>query len=205
LLTRDEMEMGRVPTTPTTSSVVAGIQVQEAVKMLHGLPTIAGQGFVFDGTNHQSYLVSYSRIEDCPSHDQVAPVEELPWSVSTTTAGEFLDRARSDLGPNAVVEVNQDLLSSLTCAQCNESFPRLASLGKVTEAEGMCPRCGAPCTPNMYHTIGDDAPLDKTLLELGVPPWDILAGRSGEMQRFYEFAGDRQAVLGELAVGEGDR
>jgi adenylyltransferase/sulfurtransferase len=200
LLTRDEMEMGRVPTTPTTSSVVAGIQVQEAVKMLHGLPTIAGQGFVFDGTNHQSYLVNYSRMEDCPSHDQMAPVEVLPWSVATTTAGDFLDRVRSDLGPKAVAEVNLDLLHSLTCVACNETFPRFASLGKITEAEGLCPRCGAPCTPNMYHTIGADSPLDKTLLELGVPPWDILAGRSGDEQRFYEFAGDRQGVLGDLAA-----
>jgi molybdopterin/thiamine biosynthesis adenylyltransferase len=205
LLTRDEMEMGRVPTTPTTSSVVAGIQVQEAVKMLHGLPTIAGKGFVFDGTNHQSYLVNYSRMEDCPSHDQMTPVDALPWSMATTTAGEFLDRVRSDLGPSAVAEVNQDLLHSLTCIECDETFPRFASLGKVTEAEGLCPQCGAPCAPNMYHTIAADSPLDKTLLELGVPPWDILAGRSDDKQRFYEFTGDRQGVLGELAMREGDR
>ena len=76
-----------MPTTPTTSSVIAGIQVQEAVKMLHGLPTIAGQGFVFDGTNHQSYLVTLLALEDCPSHDAMAPIEELPWSVAETTAG----------------------------------------------------------------------------------------------------------------------
>ncbi|MEQ9067586.1 MAG: ThiF family adenylyltransferase, partial [Gimesia chilikensis] len=61
LLTRDEMEQGKVPTTPTTSSVIAGIQVQEAVKMIHGLDSLEGQGFVFDGTCHQSYLVKYSR------------------------------------------------------------------------------------------------------------------------------------------------
>ena len=46
------------PTTPTTSSVVAGIQVQEAVKMLHGLETLSGQGFVFDGRSHNSYVVT---------------------------------------------------------------------------------------------------------------------------------------------------
>ena len=48
----------------------------------------------------------------------------------------------------------------------------------------------------MYHTIGADSPLDKTLYELGVPLWDILAGRSGDEQRFYEFAGDRRAGAG---------
>jgi adenylyltransferase/sulfurtransferase len=200
LLSRDEMEMGRVPTTPTTSSVIAGIQVQEAVKLLHGLPTIAGQGFVFDGTHHQSYLVTYSRLEDCQSHDPMSPVEELPWSVAETTAGQFLDRVRSDLGPEAVVEVNQDLLSSLTCPSCNDTYPRFASLGEVTEAEGKCPKCGQPCTPNMYHTIGSDGPLEQSLEDLGVPLWDVLAGRNGEQQRFYEFAGDRNRVLGEPAT-----
>ena len=67
LLSRDEMELGKVPTTPTTASIIAGIQVQEAIKYLHGLETIAGQGFVFDGTHHQSYLVSYTRKADCPA------------------------------------------------------------------------------------------------------------------------------------------
>jgi adenylyltransferase/sulfurtransferase len=199
LLTRDEMEMGRVPTTPTTSSVIAGIQVQEAVKLLHGLPTIAGQGFVFDGTNHQSYLVTYSRMDDCPTHDAISPIEELSWSIRETTVGQMLERVRSDLGPEAVLEFNQDLLTSLTCAACKETFPRFASLGKVTESEGRCPQCGAPCAPNLYHTIGADGPQDTTLGALGVPLWEILAGRNGEQLRYYEFAGDRQRVLGPLA------
>ena len=91
LLSRDEMELGRVPTTPTTASVIAGIQVQEAVKMLHGLPTISGRGFVFEGMNHQSYMVDYSRLEDCPSHDSMAGVETFPGGVMETTVGSFLE------------------------------------------------------------------------------------------------------------------
>ena len=71
LLSRQEIEMGRTPTTPTTSSVIAGIQVQEAVKMLHGLPTMTGRGFIFDGMHHQSYMTTYSRLDDCPSHESI--------------------------------------------------------------------------------------------------------------------------------------
>ena len=66
LLSRGEMEQGKVPTTPTTASIIAGIQVQEAVKYLHGLETISGQGFIFDGTFHQSYVVSYTRKVGLP-------------------------------------------------------------------------------------------------------------------------------------------
>jgi len=199
LLSRDEMEQGKVPTTPTTASVIAGIQVQEAVKMLHGLPTISGQGFVFDGTNHQSYLVTYSRLNDCPSHDAFDVVETLDERVDRTRAGDLLERVRSTLGDSAVIETNHDLLASLSCASCGETEPCHVSLGKVTEKMAVCPTCGSPRTPNIYHTIGDEPELlDQTLWELGVPRWDVLCGRRGMEQRYYEFTGDREQVLGSL-------
>jgi molybdopterin/thiamine biosynthesis adenylyltransferase len=201
LLTRDEMELGKVPTTPTTASIIAGIQVQEAIKYLHGLETIAGQGFVFDGTHHQSYLVSYTRKDDCPAHDADMPVEVLPWQVSTTRAGDLLERVRSHLGSEAVIETGRDLLASLHCAKCDEDEPVFASLGKVTEAQGRCPSCHQPRTPSLFHTIDGHRTglLDLMLGDIGVPPWDVLGGRSGMDQRFYELGGDRALVLGPLA------
>ena len=199
LLTRQEMEQGKVPTTPTTASVIAGIQVQEAVKMLHGLECISGQGFVFDGTNHQSYLVSYSQLEDCPSHDVMGEIEVLDLSIEETRVGDFLEMVRSALGPEAIIETNHDLLASLTCLKCNETESSRTSLGKVTEEMGHCPDCGELRTPNIYHTLGDDVELlDCTLGELGIPSWDILVGRVGMQQRFYEFSKDQEKVLGPL-------
>ena len=201
LLTRDEMEHGKVPTTPTTASIIAGIQIQEAVKLLHGLPTLSGQGFVFDGLNHQSYTVTYSRQADCSSHETDDPVTSLPWRTSATTAGQLLDRIRTDLGPGAVVEFNNDLLSGLTCTKCQTTAPLLASLGKITENQGKCPTCGENRTPEIYHTLdGSESFLDQSLAALGVPPWDVVAGRMGMEQRFYEFAGDAPEVLGPLTA-----
>src|SRR5262249_42753272 len=111
LLSRQELEEGKVPTTPTTAAVIAGIQRQEAVKFLHGLETLSGQGFVFDGMRHESYLVTYTRKEDCPAHDAFEPIEPLGWRVAETLVAQFLDRVRTDLGPEAVIETNQDLLA----------------------------------------------------------------------------------------------
>lgn len=200
LLTRDEMEQGKVPTTPTTSSVIAGIQAQEAVKLLHGLDVLRGQGFVFDGEYHQSYTVNYQQSPDCPTHDVYEPLVELPWRVTDTTVGQLLERIEADLGQPGVIEFNQDLLAGLTCPPCQQTTPHYGSLGKVTVAHGRCPACGGHRSPEMYHTLGADTPLrDRTLAELGVPPWDILGGRAGMQQVYYEFAGDRAAVLGPLA------
>ena len=204
LLSRDEMEQGKVPATPTTASIIAGIQVQEAIKYLHGLETIAGQGCVFDGTHHQSYLVNYTRKPDCPAHDADLPVETLPWQAGSTRTGDLLERVRTDLGPDAVIEIGRDLLASLHCSTCGEDEPVFASLGKVTEARGCCPRCQKPRAPALFHTIDARRAdlLDLTLGEIGVPPWDILGARAGMDQRFYELGGDRDVVLGSLAGGD---
>ncbi len=99
LLSRGEMEQGKVPTTPTTASIIAGVQVQEAVKYLHGLDVIAGQGFVFDGTHHQSYLVRYTRKDDCPAHEADEPVELLPGGAADTRVGDLLERVRRTWAP----------------------------------------------------------------------------------------------------------
>lgn len=201
LLSRDEMELGKVPTTPTTASIIAGIQVQEAIKYLHGLETIAGRGFIFDGTHHQSYMVDYTPKKDCPAHEPDEPIKTLPWSVNSTQVGSLLEQVRTDLGPEAVIETGRDLLASLYCPGCRQDEPMFASLGKVTLAQGRCPRCGQPRTPAFYHTIDArrSALLDLTLGELGIPPWDVLGGRAGLDRRFYEFGGDRTLVLGALA------
>jgi molybdopterin/thiamine biosynthesis adenylyltransferase len=204
LLTRGEMELGKVPTTPTTASIIAGVQVQEAIKYLHGLETIAGRGFHFDGTHHQSYMINYMRKPDCPAHDADRPVEVLPWRATSTRTGDLLDRVRSDLGPDAILETGRDLLASLHCPECGDDEPVFASLGKVTLAQGRCPRCERPRTPALFHTIdGRRADLlDLPLAAIGVPPWDVLGGRAGMNQRFYELGGDRDLVLGELASGD---
>jgi adenylyltransferase/sulfurtransferase len=201
LLSRGEMEQGKVPTTPTTAAIIAGIQVQEAIKYLHGLESIAGQGFIFDGTSHQSYLVRYTRKPDCPAHDADAPVAVLSWRTETARVGDLLERVRADLGREAVIETGRDLLASLHCGRCGQEERALASLGKVTLAQGRCPQCGQPRAPRFYHVIDGHNPElhDLTFDQIGIPPWDVLCGRAGLEQRFYEFGGDRSGVLGPLA------
>ena len=199
LLSRDELEQGKVPTTPTTASIVAGVQCQEAVKLLHGLDVLTGQGFVFDGMSHQSYVVTYTQNEHCETHELYSPIECLDLRVADTQVGAFLERVRSDLGPMAVVELNTDLLAALVCPVCKEETPVFSSLGKVTEAQGRCPRCTEHRVPRTFHTVsGTESFLDRSLGEIGVPEWDVVAGRCGLRQRFYEFAGDGAGVLGSL-------
>jgi len=167
----------------------------------HGQPVLFGQGFVFEGVQHQSYSVSYTRRDDCPNHEHYDPIEILPWRSDQARVGDLLDRARSDLDPSAIVEFNQDLLESLHCPKCNRDEPLLLALGQVKRAIAICPTYKGDRTPRMFHTIGDNRRLlDLPLSKLGIPRWDIIGARSGGTQKFYEMQGDRAEVLGPLST-----
>jgi adenylyltransferase/sulfurtransferase len=203
LLTRDEMQAGKVPTTSTVSSIVAGLQCHEAVKWLHGRSDLAGRGLIFQGTTLEFYPVSYPRKEECYSHVTWGEPEPLGLGVADASLGDLLERARSRLGPDAVVELNRDVLRALECPKCGEVEEVLASFGRVGERRARCPSCGVVRIPHVLGTIDDDCGLlDRTAGEIGVPPYDILAASTPERSTPFLFDADARAVLGELADGD---
>src|SRR5260370_27352796 len=121
---------GKVAATPTISSVIAGIEVQEAVKLLHGMPTLAGSGFVFEGLNHTSYKVEYTANPDCMSHFTYESVTELPRKSSEWTLEDLRPRGAEDLGvADVVVEVSRDIVHQLECPQCGTKEQIFAPVG----------------------------------------------------------------------------
>ena len=203
LLSRDEMLTGKVPTTPTTSSVIAGIQVQEAIKLIHArsdLPTLAGKGFFFNGLTHDSYVVSYERKDFCLSHETFDNIIETGMSAKSTTLHKALGWVRERLGPNSVLDFGREMVTSLECTQCAKTTNIFKQLGRVSETDGRCLVCGEMRTPRLTHSIiGDEPYLDLTLAEAGVPLFDILTGREGNKMIHFELTGDRQKALGILA------
>ena len=139
LLTREQMQEGKVPTTPTTASIVAAAEVQEALKILHGMEHMAGGGLVFSGLSSQTHPISYPRKPDCYGHETYERLELLGCGIGEITVGELLEKARSALGPDAVVGLSRDIISSLSCAECATIEPVYQSLGKVTEKQALCP------------------------------------------------------------------
>lgn len=154
LLMREVVRLGHVPTTPTTASVVGAVQVQEVLKLLHGMPTLAGGGWVFEGLGHGSYVTSYQRDPACGSHDPLAEVHELDRSTRDVTLGEALGWAREALGPGATLELARELVEALECPECGAVERRARALSGLTEADGECPDCGARRAPRLFHSVG---------------------------------------------------
>ena len=201
LLTHEQMASGKIPTTPTSSSIIAGIQVQEMLKLLHAdrnLPTLAGKGYVFNGLTHDSYVVEYQRKEDCMSHDTYENIVEKPWSARAMTLQELLDQIRSELGEKAVLDFDRDIATRAKCS-CGECKDLFTPVHKLKGHMLTCPKCGGQMTFDSIHSIrGDEDFLDWTPYEIGIPLLHIVGGRVGLNTTYYEFTADEAAVFDGL-------
>ena len=201
LLTRDDVIQGKVPTTPTTASVIAGVQVQEAIKWLHrdrDLPGLRGQGFVYNGLTHDSYVVSYQRRDDCPAHDTIERLEETGWRAGQTTVGEALELVRQRVSAKAALEFDREICTAFRCRHCGTEEPVFQPFGRLTGENARCPDCDRTREPVSIHAVtGTEVFLDKSLADIGIPKYDIVRGREGMNEVCFVLDGDRAEVLGE--------
>ncbi|HUL16545.1 MAG TPA: ThiF family adenylyltransferase [Terriglobales bacterium] len=201
LLARAPDVEGKIPTTPTISSIIAGIQVQEAAKLIHGIPTLSGQGFVFEGLHHTSYRVDYTENAECMSHYTLPRIIELPECARDLSLLDLLECAKRDLNaPEPAIEFSRDVIYKLTCPQCGAEEERFAPVGSIGYEEGRCPRDRQMRIVQTLHGFSGGEPFGgRTLDSLGLPLFDIFTARSGESEVGYLIAGDRDRVLGKVA------
>jgi molybdopterin/thiamine biosynthesis adenylyltransferase len=197
LLPRDGADEPRVPTTPSTAAIVAGMQCTEVLKLIHGLDGLRGEGVVYDGRGFDSYRIGYVRDPECYGHDVLPPVEPLDLT-SETPVGALVEAVRGRLGRDAVVESCRELVAAIQCGHCGASHPRAAALDALTAETAACDACGRPGAPVLYHRL-DTPPCDPSLSlrALGLPPWDVVRARSGGREAAFEIAGDRRRIVGD--------
>ena len=196
LLTREQIETGHIPTTATTSSIIAGIQVQEAIKWLHhGKSELAGGGLVFHGGTLDNYTVRYELRDDCPAHETINRIESVSGNISDLTASALLDRVVSDLGDGAVIEFPQEIVRRFVCPDCDTTTDVYLPLHRLTTGDALCPDCGNDRSADTYHRIaaGDPA-LNRTIRELGIAHGETVLGRKGMNMIHYQLDGDADTM-----------
>ena len=196
LLARENVLLGKVPTTPTIASIIAGIQSQEALKLIHDKPVQPGKVIHFNGMTNDVHTTAYTPVEECESHWTYGDITELPLRVDTTTLNDILQIAHRDLGPDAVIELDQELVLSLNCPQCGTHEEVLQPISQVGFNRAHCPTCGVLRETEMTHSLhGDENFLSRTLASVGVPKLHIIRAYNTEEYRFYELTGDLQNTL----------
>ncbi len=199
-LAREAYRQGHTPTTPTTSAVIAGIQVQEAVKILHkGIlaPGLVGRGFFFDGGTYDCFTIEYTRRDDCLSHETYEYIVETDLSSEGATLSDVLRIAEERIGPGAVIDLPSEMVTRLRCSNCasSESIHKLMS--SIRPEDAACPRCGNLRVPEAVSEFGAEADFGSVpLAELGFAIMDILPARAGDQEVQVEISGDRARVFG---------
>ncbi|HST22781.1 MAG TPA: ThiF family adenylyltransferase [Blastocatellia bacterium] len=197
---------GKIPTMPTMASIVAAVQVQEALKLLD-LPKwedrhLVSREFIFDGANAYVDIFRRQFNPACEAHSRIDPatIVELPERrADNTTAGQLLALARERLGADAHLELNFNIVVERRCPnpECRKTHRFLSPSDSVFQEQMQC-ECGHKGyhieTKNLGLEVNDyveDFLDDRPLSKLGVPPLDILRayGRGGRQINF-ELTGD---------------
>ena len=172
-----------VPTTAIGASVVAGLMVHDALRLLHdpatGLRAGQRQTLLLDG--YRQFLDDLPMDPDCPAHAE--PVRD--WVTTdrdpaTTSAREIAGAA--GLHDATWLEMTFELVLSFTCPSCGVTEDVGRPTAAVYEEEILCPACRQERIVARGTRIPLDGPLaDRPLTSLGVPPHDLVAVGIGDL------------------------
>ncbi|MCI0397501.1 MAG: ThiF family adenylyltransferase [Chloroflexi bacterium] len=197
LLARENILQGKVPTTPTSASIVAAFQTQEALKLIHGLEVQPGKALMINGLTNDVYTTEYPVKEECLSHSRLEPIEELPGATATgATLCDLLNLARERLGPESVLEFDSEMVVAMRCPECGRETPVFKRMARLYESEFACPACGGRREMRLTHRLtGDEEYLDLSLADFDVPPLAIIRARNGRERLYLELTGDKEIFL----------
>ncbi len=196
LLKREDIISGKVPTVSTISSVIGGIQAQEAVKLLHGIGDSAGKCITYVGLTNYFDVVQFQRKEDCISHDFYSDIIELDYSATDLTGSKLIEIAQEISNSECTIELDREIVTKMECKACGFRDISIYLLGKLSVQRGLCPKCGSLLELEMTHVIKEDEPLSHVALKnLGVPALHIIPVKNSEKYIYFELTKDINSIF----------
>lgn len=214
---RNEDGRATIPTSPTISSIMAGLQVQLAIKYLHGAKIPADYRMSVYGFIDELNVSKMSFNPNCPTHNLYDPLTEvditqLPYRSDELTVRELLQVIKADLGETATISLDYDLINTLACNTHQTHQSVLRKRGDMYVDEVECPDCIADGITSVHslrreyfvnQLDGQESEhiLNSTLQEIGTPLYQIFKVKAiqGEelIYRYYEISGDKERVFGK--------
>jgi molybdopterin/thiamine biosynthesis adenylyltransferase len=105
------LALGKVSTTSTMGSIVSGVQVQEAVKILQAdLETsLAGKRLVIDCKRDDFYVTEAGRKENCEGHYRFGEIRHVSeFSAERTSAADVLERFKEETGESGHLDLGRE-------------------------------------------------------------------------------------------------
>jgi molybdopterin-synthase adenylyltransferase len=176
------------PTTITTTAIVAGLLVQEALQFLQGRPPASGTALVYQGQAGRLHRTAFTRDPTCPQHQSLdwAAVETLPLRTAEMRATEVLALAQNRLAGPLRLELGRDLLLAFVCPECGRSEAVEQPQGLLPASAARCPHCGAERRAQVTAMVQPgDSYADWSLARLGVQDGDMLSVYGAEQVCYF--------------------
>jgi adenylyltransferase/sulfurtransferase len=145
LLTPEELNSGKTPTNSTSASVVAGLEVQEAVKYIvgrHDLLALNNKVWRLDGETMMTSVMGFFEDEYCLSHDTYENISEEKSAKLSWT--ELFESYKFKTGESVeAVDFEDDILVISKCPACLESKPLYGLRSLLPAGAGKCLACKA--------------------------------------------------------------
>jgi adenylyltransferase/sulfurtransferase len=197
---------GRVATTPVSSSIIGAIQVQEALKIIHGFneqsedhacKTLTGRFLKYDGMKLtlQNFR-SENYNDDCLSHEIWEPVIQVKNLGTDTSVGDALKIIQTLLQTDDVTInlLNNKLIYQLVNENTEEEINVLLPESKVAnyiDENNLRKDPRDRIFQRYFEEIGADFPYPELKLkEIGIPDFDILNVTSDNGIHYIELSGD---------------
>ena len=196
LLARQNLVLGKVPTTPTAAAIIGGVQTQETLKIINKLEVQPGSSFIFNGLTNDCYVTRLPEKQGCLSHGSLDEIIEFPSAcAATTTVRQIVEETRKRLGPKAELSLGFDILQGWRCRHCGRHTAALQPLHHVAETSAICPDCKRERVPDVTDRLtGHETFADQTLSALGVPPLAVLYSMAGDRSIGLELTGDAETL-----------
>ncbi|MBN1633065.1 MAG: ThiF family adenylyltransferase [Ignavibacteria bacterium] len=194
LLGIEEIASGKIPTTPTISSIIAGIQVQEAVKYLHkrdDLLLLKGKGFVFNGNTNDSYIIEYQRKENCLSHQTLDNFISVNIEFENIHFKEIIEFAEKIFeNKKYTIQFNNEIVYDLEGRKTNKKLSVFINMNLLNRND--IKRGNEILKPLILNNIESGSEvlnkfINKKLSKSGIPFNDIITIKSGGKEVNLEF------------------
>ena len=198
LLRQEDLQAGKVPTAPTIASMIGGLQVQEALKLIHGMEVETGGAMIYNGIANQVYKTTFQRRDDCLSHETYPEPIALAISASLDTAEQLFEAVRQQTQENGTMQMalERDLVVKVDCRQCKTSQTIMRPLQKVSMDQAICPECKQTSKPDLEHSVVSGSELAQhRLSELGIPPFDMVRVESSKGEKVFLLDADRDNAM----------
>jgi len=191
---------GRVPTTPLSASIIGALQVQEALKVVHGYEDklLLGKSFYLEGMHNEiMYHDLAAPSSDAESSMIYDPVIEATELSANSTVAETLQWARGHFGDeNPVIELHNRVITGFVPRSKEERVPVLKAFFHL-KADVVAPYLNYPDEEvlipktDIWQDVGEDFPhQDARLLDLGIPYLHIIRIFANNKTHYVELTKD---------------